>query len=126
MVRADSKNQEVNSGSSSVNEPKEEEPKDSKAWADAEPEYSEPSFFTLQVASFKDPARAIKSLHNWRGLGYQAFLYPPDDEGEKFSRVFVGKFEDLAAANALAARLEEGEHVKAFIALLPASKISIP
>ncbi len=93
---------------------------------EAEPEYSEPTFFTLQVASFRDPARAKKAVLSWRSKGYDTFSQDPDDSNDQFTRVFVGKFEDLADASALAARLEARENVKAFIALLPASKIRIP
>lgn len=87
---------------------------------------SEPSFFALQVAAFRDPARAQKSVGQWRGRGYQAFSAPPEDKDDPFTRVYVGKFDKLADANGLAARLEKQENTKAFIALLPASRIELP
>ncbi|HIJ79568.1 MAG: SPOR domain-containing protein [Desulfobulbaceae bacterium] len=86
----------------------------------------EPSFFSLQIAAFRDPARAEKSVLQWRSRGYQAFAAPPEDKGDPFSRVYVGKFEKLVDANQLAARLEQQEKTKGFIALLPASRIRIP
>lgn len=94
--------------------------------AASQPDFAEPSFFCLQVAAFKQSARAKKAVTIWRRRGYDAFLQAPDDTGDSFWRVFVGKFENLAEANALAARLEKKENAKAFIALLPASKIRIP
>lgn len=87
---------------------------------------SEPSFFALQVAAFRDPARAQKSVGQWRGRGYQAFSAPPEDKDDPFTRVYVGKFDKLVDANGLAARLEKQENTKAFIALLPASRIELP
>lgn len=87
---------------------------------------SEPSFFSLQVGAFRDPERADKAKQNWRVLGYDAFTQSSDDAGNPLCRVFIGKFENLAEANSLAARLEKKENTKANIALLPASKIRIP
>ena len=86
----------------------------------------EPSFFSLQVAAFRDLKRAEKSVLEWRGRGYQAFSAPPEDKGDPFTRVYVGKFDKLADANKLAARLEKQEKMKGFIALLPVSKIHLP
>lgn len=87
---------------------------------------SEPSFFSLQVGAFRDPQRAGKAKRNWKAKGYDAFTQSSDDSENSLCRVFIGKFENLAEANDLAARLEKKENTKAYIALLPASKIRIP
>lgn len=87
---------------------------------------SEPSFFSLQVGAFRDSEKAQKARQNWKGQGYDAFVQAPDTAEDLFWRVFVGKFKNLAEANDLAARLEKKENIKAYIALLPASKIRIP
>ena len=92
----------------------------------AQPDFAEPSYFCLQVAAFKESARAKRAVQTWRSRGYDAFLQSPDDADDSFWRVFIGKFENLSEANDLAARLEKKENAKAFIALLPASKIRIP
>ncbi len=84
---------------------------------------SEPSFFSLQVAAFRDPNRAARSVKEWRGKGYDAFSQPPEDSGDVFTRVFVGKFAKLADANILVSQLEEKEKVKSYISLVPASKL---
>jgi hypothetical protein len=87
---------------------------------------SDPSYFSLQVGAFNDPAHAEKAVENWRGRGYDTFLQPPDEDDDSFTRVFIGKFEKLSDANQLAERLESQENVKAYIALLPASRIKLP
>jgi len=94
--------------------------------AGSQPDFAEPSYFCLQVGAFSESARAEKAVQTWRSRGYNAFMQSPEDADDSYWRVFVGKFENLADANALASRLEEKEHAKAFIALLPASKIRIP
>ncbi|MBU0728782.1 MAG: SPOR domain-containing protein [Proteobacteria bacterium] len=93
---------------------------------DYSPEH-EQTFFSLQIAAFRDQDRAKDSVLSWRSRGHQAFLQPPDDGGgDGFWRVFIGKFEKLADANASAVKLEEEEDIRAYIALLPASKIKTP
>ncbi len=92
----------------------------------SQPDFVEPSYFCLQVGAFSESKRAEAAVKTWRSRGYDAFLQSPDDADDSYWRVFIGKFENLAEANALASRLEEKENAKAFIALLPASKIRIP
>lgn len=86
---------------------------------------SELSFFSLQVASFDAEDRARDFVLNWRAKGHEAFVLAPENgKDDHYWRVFVGKFEMLADANALAARFEEEESIRVYIALLPASKFS--
>ncbi|MGV1099839.1 SPOR domain-containing protein [Thiovibrio sp. JS02] len=94
--------------------------------ATVEAESSEPSFFALQVAAFREAERAKSDVEQWRARGYDAFAVPPEDADDPFSRVYVGKFDKLADANQLAARLEKEEDVKTYIALLPASRLRSP
>jgi cell division septation protein DedD len=90
-------------------------------WAEAEP-----SFFALQVSALKDQDRAKQDVAQWRGRGYEAFSVPPEDKDDPFTRVYVGKFDKLADANQLLAKLEKEEKIKAYIALLPASRLQTP
>jgi len=90
-------------------------------WAEAEP-----SFFAIQVSAVKDQDRAQQDVAQWRGRGYEAFSVPPEDKDDPFTRVYVGKFDKLADANQLIAKLEKEEKVKAYIALLPASRLQTP
>ncbi len=90
-------------------------------WAEAEP-----SFFALQVSAVKDQERAQQDVDQWRGRGYEAFSVPPEDKDDPFIRVYVGKFDKLAEANQLIAKLEKEEKIKAYIALLPASRLQAP
>jgi cell division septation protein DedD len=90
-------------------------------WAEAEP-----SFFALQVSAVRDQERAQQEVAQWRGRGYDAFSVSPEEMDDPFIRIYVGKFDKLAEANQLIARLEKEEKVKAYIALLPASRLQAP
>ncbi len=88
---------------------------------------AEQSYFSLQVASFRDRDIAQEFVLNWRTEGHDTFLLPPENgKNDSKWRVVVGKFEKLADANALAARFEEEDNIRAYIALLPSSKFSKP
>lgn len=84
---------------------------------------TEPSFFALQVSALRDPERAQQEMNQWRAKGYEAFLVTPEDKEDPFVRVYVGKFDKLTEADKLSAKLEKEEKVKAYIALLPASRL---
>jgi hypothetical protein len=84
---------------------------------------NEPSFFSLQVGSFRDKKKAQRDMLGWEAKGLDAFYLPPEEGSDAF-RVFVGKFEKLAEANEVAAQLESEEDVQAYVTLLPASKVS--
>jgi len=83
----------------------------------------EPSFFSLQVGSFRDKKKAQRDVLGWQAKGQDAFFLPPEEGTDAF-RVFIGRFEKLAEANEIAARLESEEDVRAYVTLLPASKFS--
>ena len=99
----------------------EQVPSSESEWAAAEP-----SFFALQVAAVPDQDRAQQEVAQWRERGYEAFLLPPEDKDDPFIRIYVGKFDKLAEANQLIAKLEKEEKIKAYIALLPASRLQAP
>ncbi len=101
--------------------PPESGPAAETEWAEAEP-----SFFALQVSAVRDQDRAQQDVAQWRGRGYEAFSVPPEDKDDPFIRIYVGKFDKLADANQLIAKLEKEEKVKAYIALLPASRLQAP
>jgi hypothetical protein len=84
---------------------------------------AEPAFFSLQVGSFRDKKKAQRDVLGWQAKGLDAFFLPPEEGADAF-RVFVGRFEKLAEANEIAARLESEEDVRAYVTLLPASKLS--
>ena len=101
--------------------PSESAPASETEWAEAEP-----SVFALQVSAVKDQERAQQDVAQWRERGYEAFSVPPEDQDDPFTRIYVGKFDKLADANQLLAKLEKEEKVKAYIALLPASRLQTP
>jgi hypothetical protein len=84
---------------------------------------TEPSFFSLQVGSFRDKKKAQRDVLGWQAKGRDAFFLPPEEGADAF-RVFIGRFEKLAEANEVAASLESEEEVRAYVTLLPASKLS--
>jgi hypothetical protein len=92
------------------------------AKSDAVEDRSEPSFFSLQVASFRDTKKAHRSVLGWQARGHDAFYLSPEEDST-FYRVFIGKFDKLADANALSGSLEDDENVRAYITLLPATKV---
>ena len=75
------------------------------------------------MASFRDKKKAHRSVLGWQARGHEVFYLPPEEDSP-FYRVFIGKFDKLADANALSASLEEDENVRAYITLLPAAKIA--
>ncbi len=82
-----------------------------------------PSFFSLQVGSFRDKKKAQRDVLGWKAKGHDAFYLPPEEGTDAF-RVFVGRYEKLAEANEVATRLENEEDTRAYVTLLPVSKLS--
>lgn len=92
----------------------------------AKPEPAEPSFFSLQVGAFREEETANHAKGEWEARGHKTFIQPATENSDGLIRVFVGKFEKLSEANALAAKIDHEEGVQAYVALLPASKIHLP
>ncbi|MEW6594014.1 MAG: SPOR domain-containing protein [Thermodesulfobacteriota bacterium] len=90
------------------------------------PEPAEPSYFSLQVGAFREAELANQAKAEWEARGHKAFIQPATENSDGLMRVFIGKFEKLSEANALAAKIDQEEGVQAYIALLPASKIHLP
>ncbi len=84
-----------------------------------EPE-EDPSFFAVQVAAFKDNSLAVKSVKSWNKKGYEVFSRPPEGGDDKFTRVYIGRFNSMEAAKKQAVSLEKKENIKPFIVLVPA------
>ena len=78
----------------------------------------EPSFFTLQVAAYDSEDGARQEVLDWQARGEDAFFFKPQD-GFTLFRVFLGRYDTLAAANEQVEQLEEVEDFQAFITLLP-------
>ncbi|MEW6220332.1 MAG: SPOR domain-containing protein [Thermodesulfobacteriota bacterium] len=75
--------------------------------------------FTLQVGAFREEEHAQQTVAVWRQRGQPVFTERIDTEAGTLKRVYVGLFDDLAAANALALKLSREEHLEATITLLP-------
>jgi cell division septation protein DedD len=83
-----------------------------------EPE-EDPSFFAVQVGAFKDRDLATKAMKSWQGKGYESFSRDPEGPDDKFTRVYIGHFDSMAAAKKQVASLEGKEKIKPFIVLVP-------
>ena len=86
-----------------------------------EPE-EDPSYFSVQVAAFKDAKLADKAVKNWRAKGYESFSRPPGGENDPFTRVYIGKFDVMDKAKEHAELLKKKEKQKPFIALIPGAR----
>ena len=82
-------------------------------------EAEDPSFFAVQVAAFKDSTLAVKAVKTWQGKGYDSFARDPEGPDDKFTRVYIGHFDSMAAAKKQAATLKGKEKIKPFIVLVP-------
>ena len=89
--------------------------------ADQKNDEEEASFFTLQVAAYEIENNARQEVLDWQARGEDAFFLRPK-EGSSIFRVFLGRYDTLAAANEKVDQLEEGENLQAFITLLPVTE----
>lgn len=78
------------------------------------------AFFAVQVAAFKDSALAGKEIEAWQKKGFTSFSRPPEGKDDMFTRVYVGHFDNMAAAKKEAAVLARQGKLKPFIVLVPA------
>ncbi len=85
-----------------------------------EAEVEDPAFFAVQVAAFKDSTLAVKAVKSWQKKGYDSFARDPEGPDDKFTRVYIGHFDSMAAAKKQAATLAGKEKIKSFIVLVPA------
>ena len=80
------------------------------------------SFFSLQVAAVQERAEAERLVARWSGQTSQkAFYVEPEKGKETQFRVFIGRFDDLTSAKAMAEQLNEKNGAQAYVVLLPAS-----
>lgn len=77
------------------------------------------SSFTLQIGAFRDPVEAAGMVKKWQKRCYTVFSGSGADDDDSLTRVYIGKFNNPAAANAGAAALEDSDNIKAYITLLP-------
>ena len=87
-----------------------------------EDEEDEPSFFTLQVATYDVEADAREEVLWWQAKGQDSFFLPPM-EGADYFRVFIGHYTTLSEANEKVNSFADNPDVQAFITLLPAQKV---
>jgi cell division septation protein DedD len=87
---------------------------------------NESAFFAVQIGAFQDKAHAEKTLREWRAKGYQPFSRSPEGPDDRYTRVYVGRFSQVAEARELAAKLEQKEKLKPFIATIPAGSGNRP
>lgn len=86
-----------------------------------------PGSFGLQVAAFREPAKAQAEVEALRRLGLPAFSVPADIPGKgRWARVFVGPFPTPPAAESARARLPENRRIAAKMYHLPYALESAP
>ncbi len=86
-----------------------------------------PGNFGLQVAAFREPAKAQDDVEALRRLGLPAFSVPADIPGKgRWVRVFAGPFPTAPAAEAARARLPADRRVAAKVYHLPYALESAP
>ena len=70
--------------------------------------------FSIQLHSFRDTFRAYQEIEELKRKGYDAYIFPVDlaDKG-KWSRIMVGRFNDLNAAQKTAEELRKREGISA-------------
>jgi hypothetical protein len=86
-----------------------------------------PGSFGLQVAAFREPAKAQAEVEALRRLDLPAFSVPADVPGKgRWVRVFVGPFATPPAAEAARARLPDGRRAAAKTHHLPYALESAP
>lgn len=81
---------------------------------------ADPAFFAVQVAAFKDGTLAAKEVRSWQDKGYKPFSRPPEGADDKFTRVYIGRFDSMEAAKAKAVDVSKDGKIKPFIVLVPA------
>jgi len=84
------------------------------------------SYFAVQVGAFREIGYAEKALKEWRAKGYKPFSRPPEGPDDQYTRVYVGRFAEVAEARKQAESLERQEKIKPFIATIPAGSGNKP
>ncbi|MEN8257463.1 MAG: SPOR domain-containing protein [Thermodesulfobacteriota bacterium] len=92
-----------------------------KSTANQNSDEEEASYFTLQVAAYDSDDDARQEVLDWQARGEDSFFLKPQ-EGYSLFRVFLGRYDTLAAANEKVDQLEEAENLQAFITLLPVAE----
>lgn len=87
---------------------------------------AEASFFAIQIGAFSSEERAVRTAKSWQERGYDTFYQAPTGGGDLYWRTFLGRFNDLDEANALAEELKKKHDLKSFIALIQMSEVRIP
>ncbi len=78
------------------------------------------SYFTVQVGAFRETGHAEQALKEWQAKGYKSFSRPPEGPDDQYTRVYVGRFEEVGEARKQAEALARKEKIKSFIATIPA------
>jgi cell division septation protein DedD len=84
------------------------------------------SYFAVQVGAFREASHVEEALNDWRGKGYKPFSRPPEGPDDQYTRVYVGRFEEVIEARKQAEALERKEKIKPFIATIPAGSGNKP
>ena len=95
--------------------PIEKKPEQKSETAKAEKIVEGDKFFTLQLASFEDEAKAKKMIEPLITKGYAAYYYQVKVKGKMFFRVRCGKFRSREEAIAFKNSLFDKEKISGFV-----------
>ena len=92
--------------------------------AAAPPEES--AYYALQIGAFRDSRYVEEALQKWRAKGYEPFALPPVGADEHLTKVYLGRFSEVATARKEAARLAKQEGIAPVVSLIPAGPAKRP
>lgn len=92
--------------------------------AAAPPEES--AYYTLQIGAFRDSRYVEEALRKWRAKGYEPFALPPVGADAHLTKVYLGRFSEVATARKEAERLAKQEGISPVVTLIPAGPAKRP
>lgn len=76
--------------------------------------------FAIQVATYEDPQVAFNVARELIGKGYVAYTAPVLSDGQpRWTRVLVGRYADVQAAQPMLTRLTEKQFMQAYVVSMP-------
>jgi len=84
------------------------------------------SYFAVQIGAYREARHAEETMKEWRAKGYEPFSRPPEGPDDQYTRVYVGRFAEVAEARKEAEVLARKENIKPFIATIPAGSGNNP
>ncbi|HSH12433.1 MAG TPA: SPOR domain-containing protein [Desulfurivibrionaceae bacterium] len=110
----------------SIPEPNSEPPGEVAPESAAAPLVEESAYYALQIGAFRDSRYVEEALRKWRAKGYEPFALPPGGADAHLTKVYLGRFPEVAAARKEAERLAKQEGIAPVVSLIPAGSAKRP